>query len=94
VSLLIEMLADDRACRSHQRRVLATALVEVATSTAVVTPAGALSATQGPLVARVRRLVDPPAPLPAWLPVAAYLTAFVLIALPTVLLAVPLASAG
>jgi beta-lactamase regulating signal transducer with metallopeptidase domain len=95
VTMLIEMLADDRACRSHQRRVLATALVEVATSTsAVVAPAGALSAAHGPLVARVRRLVDPPAPLPAWLPPAAYLTAFALIALPTLLLAVPLVSRG
>lgn len=94
VTMLIEMLADDRACRSHQRRVLATALVEVATSTALVAPAGALSAAHGPLVARVRRLVDPPAPLPAWLPPAAYLTAFALIALPTLLLAVPLVSRG
>jgi hypothetical protein len=74
--------------------VLATALVEVATSTASVAPAGALAAAHGPLVARVRRLVDPPAPLPAWLPPVAYLTAFALIALPTLLLAVPLVSRG
>ena len=94
VTMLIEMLADDRACRSHQRRVLATALVEVATSTTAVAPAGALSAAQGPLVARVQRLVDPPDPLPAWLPLAAYLTAFALVALPTLLLAVPLVSPG
>jgi Zn-dependent protease with chaperone function len=94
VSMLIEMLADDCACRRHQRRVLASALVEVAASTASVAPAGALSATQGPLLARVRRLVDPPAPLPAWLPLAAYFTAFALIALPTLLLAVPLVATG
>ncbi len=90
VSMLVEMLADDRACRRHQRRVLATALVQVATSPTSVVPAGALSAAQAPLVARVRRLVDPPAPVPPWLPLVAYLTALVLIAL----LAVPVVASG
>jgi len=87
VTMLVEMLADDRACRRHQRRVLASALVRVATATPTL-PAGALSATQAPLVTRVRRLLDPPAPPPAWLPLAAYLTALALLAVPTVLLAI------
>jgi Zn-dependent protease with chaperone function len=94
VTMLVEMLADDSACRRHQRRVLATALVEVATSTTPAVPAGALSAAQGPLVARVRRLVDPPAPVPPWLPVVAYLTALILIALPTLLLAAPVVTSS
>jgi Zn-dependent protease with chaperone function len=87
VTMLVEMLADDRACRRHQRRVLATALVRVATA-APAPPAGALSATQAPLVTRVRRLLDPPAPAPAWVPLAAYLTALALLAVPTALLAI------
>ena len=90
VTMLVEMLADDCACRRHQRRVLATALVRVATSPISAAPAGALSATQAPLVARVRRLVDPPAPVPAWLPLVAYLAALTLIAL----LAVPVVASG
>jgi Zn-dependent protease with chaperone function len=93
VTMLVEMLADDRACRRHQRRVLATALVQVATATSVV-PLGALSATQAPLITRVRRLLDPPAPVPAWLPLAAYLTALALVAIPTALLAGPAIVSG
>jgi Zn-dependent protease with chaperone function len=93
VTLLVEMLADDRACRRHQRRVLASALVRVAIATPAV-PAGALGAAQAPLVTRVRRLLDPPAPPPAWLPAVAYLTALALIAVPTVLLAVPVITSG
>ncbi len=93
VTMLVEMLADDRACRRHQRRVLASALVQVATATPAV-PAGALGAAQAPLVTRVRRLLDPPAPPPAWLPIAAYLTALALLAIPTALLAVPVIATG
>jgi Zn-dependent protease with chaperone function len=93
VTMLVEMLADDCACRCHQRRVLASALVQVATAAPAV-PAGALSATQAPLVTRVRRLLDPPAPAPAWLPLAAYFTALMLVAIPTVLLAVPVIVSG
>jgi Zn-dependent protease with chaperone function len=93
VTMLVEMLADDCACRRHQRRVLASALVQVATATPAV-PAGALGATQAPLVTRVRRLLDPPAPAPAWLPLAAYLTALALLAIPTTLLAVPVIISG
>jgi Zn-dependent protease with chaperone function len=94
VTMLVEMLADDRACRCHQRRVLASALVQVATAAIPVVPAGALSAAQPPLVTRVRRLLDPPAPAPAWLPLAAYLTALALVAIPTALLAVPVIVSG
>ena len=93
VTMLVEMLADDCACRRHQRRVLASALVQVATATSAV-PAGALGAAQAPLVTRVRRLVDPPAPAPAWLPLAAYLTALALLAIPTALLAFPAIVSG
>jgi hypothetical protein len=95
VTTLVEMLADDCACRHHERRVLATALVRVATAAAPLpvpatgpTPA----ATEGATLARVRRLLDPPSPLPAWVPPAAYLLAAALLLVPTVLLALPLAT--
>lgn len=85
VSTLVEMHADDRACRRHEPRVLAAALARVG-STAV--PTGALGATRSTVAARVGRLLDP-APAPAWIPAAAYLTAAVLVLLPTALLAAP-----
>jgi len=94
VTTLVEMLADDCACRRHGRRVLATALVRVATAT---TPTAALAAsattpTEGATLARVRRLLDPPHPVPAWVPPAAYLLAAALLLVPTLLLALPLAA--
>lgn len=92
VTTLVEMLADDCACRRHEPRVLATALVRVASAT-TPTPALALStpaSTEGTTLARVRRLLDPPNPLPAWIPPAAYLLAAALLLVPTVLLTLPL----
>jgi len=99
VTTLVEMLADDCACRHHERRVLATALVRVATATGPSVAPLALPATgptpassEGATLARVHRLLDPPNPLPAWVPPAAYLLAAALLLVPTVLLALPLAA--
>jgi Zn-dependent protease with chaperone function len=94
VTTLVEMLADDCACRRHEPRVLASALVRVATATAPALPL-ALSApasTQGATLARVRRLLDPPNRLPAWVPPAAYLLAAALLLVPTILLTLPVAA--
>jgi Zn-dependent protease with chaperone function len=60
VSLLIELLADDRAARHHERTHLAQALWKIGTGEA---PTGALGAAGHDVVLRARRLLDPPAPL-------------------------------
>jgi hypothetical protein len=73
VELLIEMTADDRAQRHRPPRELATALLRFAAARPVAAPSGALSLSElsgdgfgggGPVMARVRRLLDPvPPPL-------------------------------
>ena len=85
VATLVEMHADDRACREHEPRLLAAALLRVGAAAA---PAGALAAAGHPVLARVQRLLNP-RPAPAWLQAAAYLAAASLLALPTLLLAAP-----
>ena len=66
VALLVEVLADDRAVRLHDRRALARALCKVGGAPA---PAGGLGAagssvgTSG-VLQRAARLLEPPAPLP------------------------------
>jgi len=99
VALLVEVLADDRATRRHDRRVLARALCKVGAGQA---PAGGLGiagsggpGSGGPAVSgsavlvRADRLLDPPAPLP--IPaLAAVLVAVVLVlALPVLGLLLP-----
>lgn len=83
---LVEMLADDRARHRHDPRVLARALLRVASGQA---PAGALAAGESAVLARVRRLVDPAPPVPRYLPLAAYATALVLVTLPALALLAP-----
>jgi Zn-dependent protease with chaperone function len=61
VALLIEMLADDRAVRHHDRVVLARALYKVGTGQV---PAGGLGAGGDDVLSRARRLMAPPDPLP------------------------------
>jgi hypothetical protein len=91
VSALGGVLANDRVCRAHDRRVLAAALVRVGTAGRL--PAGALPAGEHAVVARVRRLLEPAAPPPAWVP-GVYLLAAVVLASPAVLLAAPAMAAG
>lgn len=85
VRLLAELLADDAARRRAGSRPLATALVQLAGSHA---PDVALAAAGTATVLRVRRLGERPAPRPL-LAAATYLTAALLVALPTVAVAVP-----
>ncbi|HEU0102943.1 MAG TPA: M56 family metallopeptidase [Mycobacteriales bacterium] len=60
VALLVEMLADDRAVRRHDGRVLARALCKVGTAQA---PAGGLGSGGSGVLLRADRLLDPPPPL-------------------------------
>lgn len=60
VALLVEMLADDRAARTHAREVLARALYKVG---AGQVPPGALAAGGGSVLLRAGRLLEPPARL-------------------------------
>jgi bla regulator protein blaR1 len=76
VELLIEMTADDRARRHRSPRQLATALLRFAAARPVAAPSGALSLSDGgfdrgsdrgfggggPVMVRVRRLLDPVPP--------------------------------
>lgn len=67
VSRLLEMLADDAAARTQPRLAVATALATLATTGATTpAPVGALAATDTAVLQRVRRLLHPAAPLPAW----------------------------
>lgn len=61
VALLVEVLADDRASRRHDGRVLARALCKVGAGQA---PRGALGASGSGVLLRADRLLDPPPPLP------------------------------
>jgi Zn-dependent protease with chaperone function len=60
VALLVELLADDRAARRHDREHLAKALWKIGTGAA---PAGALGAAGDDVLLRARRLLEPPCPL-------------------------------
>jgi hypothetical protein len=63
VHCLLEMHADDVAAGAHDPEALATALVAVATATASPAPRSALAAADTDAVARIRRLLLPPASL-------------------------------
>jgi hypothetical protein len=65
VSLLVEMLADDRALRARPARELVSALVRVGTSGHVPTGALAAAHAESEVTARVTRLLYPVRPLPA-----------------------------
>ncbi len=61
VALLVELLADDRAARRHDRCLLARALAKLGSGAA---PAGAIGAAGQDVLLRSRRLLAPPDPLP------------------------------
>ena len=60
VALLIELLADDRAARTHDRVHLARALWKIGSGE---TPVGTFAAGGEDVLLRARRLLDPPEPL-------------------------------
>ena len=87
VALLVEMLADDRAVRSHPPEVLARALYKVGTASV---PSGGLGATADGVLLRAQRLVSP-LPALSWLELAAVAVATVaVLALPALCLLLPL----
>lgn len=92
VAGLIEMLADDQAGRVHGGRVLARALVTLATHHSGTSPAGVLAATETATYTRLERLLSPGPPPPAWLPALTYIAAAALTAVPTGVLLAPLAA--
>ena len=88
VALLVEMLADDRAARRHDRDVLARALAKVGGAPA---PAGGLGATTSGVLLRAARLLVPPPPLPLGGRLAVALAALGVALLPVAGVLVPLA---
>lgn len=78
VTVLVEMLADDRAARRHDRTVLARALYKVGTS---AVPAGGLGAG-GDVLLRAQRLLAPPSPLRGAAATAIVAAALAIVALP------------
>jgi Zn-dependent protease with chaperone function len=82
VQLLVEMLADDRACYGRDRNVLAAALARVGAASMVgVSPSGSLGSTDLAVLPRVHRLLAPPAD--SWsLRVATYAAAAVVVTAP------------
>ena len=84
--VMVELLADDAARREHGGTAVARALVTLADSTA---PAGALGAGGGSTaLARMDRLREP-TPHPRWPALLSLTISAVVLAAPTVLLAVP-----
>jgi hypothetical protein len=90
VALLVEMLADDAAARRTAPRTVAAALTRLGAARATMPGTlGATAVPQGEIVARVRRLLAPPAPVRARVTLAVYALALALVAVPTVLLLRP-----
>ncbi len=90
VSLLVELLADDRARQSVDDRTLATAIVLVGSANPPAAATGAAELGMGAapnLVApRVQRLIDPPPPLPGTAQAGVILASVALLATPPLLL--------
>lgn len=80
-ALLVEMLADDSARRVHGDKVLARALVQMAAHKTHV-PAGAFGAASAGVLTRIRRLITPVPPIPAWQQCLVYGMAALLLLIP------------
>jgi Zn-dependent protease with chaperone function len=87
VALLVELLADDRAARRHDRTHLAQALWKIGTTDA---PAGALGVAGQDVLLRARRLLEPPHPLGRGRSLAVLALAAAVAASPLIGIAVPL----
>jgi Zn-dependent protease with chaperone function len=90
VSLLVEMLADDRALRHRPARELATALLRVGAAGGGHAPLGALAAADGQVAARVSRLLRPAPRLTAPALFMVGMTAAATVAVPLACLTLPL----
>ncbi len=94
VALLVEMLADDRARRVLPARELATALMRFGVAGASAPPSGALATadagSQGEVVTRVVRLLEPQPGLSRPLWAAVCCSAVLLVVVPAALFVIPL----
>ena len=88
VALLVEMLADDRASRSHPPEVLARALCKVGSA---AVPSGGLAAGGHGVLVRAQRLLCPPPPLGVRGLAAVGAALVLVLALPALGLLLPLA---
>jgi Zn-dependent protease with chaperone function len=88
VALLVEMLADDVAARVTTPGCVASALVRLGAARTEAGAPGTLGAASdaSALVVRVRRLLAPPSPLPAWIGTLVYAVSAMLLIAPTLLL--------
>lgn len=91
VHLLVEMRADDRARDGRSARELAMALLRFGAARRPAAPGGTLAVGEHEVVARVDRLLEPPAQLPRQARLTVVAGAALLLVLPAVLLALPLA---
>ncbi|MFI7146789.1 M56 family metallopeptidase [Nonomuraea sp. NPDC050022] len=89
VAVLVEMIADDHACRAHGALPLARALVRMATTSASGPGLATLSLADAGVVERLQRLLGERAQ-PRWVPAAAYSTAGLLLSGPVTVLVAPL----
>jgi Zn-dependent protease with chaperone function len=88
VALLVEMLADDRAARRHDRAALARALWRVGSGQV---PSGGLAVGGTDVLRRARRLLEPAAPLPLVARAGVVAATVAVLALPLAGLLLPLA---
>ncbi len=89
VSLLVEMLADDRALRHRPARELATALLRVGVAGWMDAPAGALAVADGEVAVRVSRLLRPDPRLSAPALALVAVAAVAAVAIPAAFLTLP-----
>jgi hypothetical protein len=89
VSLLVEMCADDRAGRGGTSMPLAGALLRFGAAGAVPGPPGTLAAVDGPITARIERLLRPGRAVPWAARLAAVISALVAAATPLSLFTFP-----
>ncbi|MGW4792413.1 M56 family metallopeptidase [Nonomuraea sp. NPDC004297] len=89
VSVLLEMIADDHACRAHGELPLARALVRMAAGPADPGPATAFALADAGVTERLQRLLTG-RDQPRWVPAAACSTAGLLLSGPLAVLIAPL----
>ncbi|MGW3352798.1 M56 family metallopeptidase [Nonomuraea rubra] len=89
VAVLLEMIADDHACRAHGELPLARALVHMAAGRSASGPASTFALADAGVVERLQRLLSR-RDQPRWVPAAAYSTASLLLSGPLAVLIAPL----
>lgn len=91
VARLVEMLADDRACREHDRLDIAAALIALGRD---ASPEAALAASGPSAPDRIRRLISPARPLPRPAAAVGVLLAVTVTVAPVIVAAAPAVAAS